>query len=161
MKKIGLLVLALLSLGAVLVQPYRYYPYGFDEVAVEIPGGVLRIELTDYARTKSRKTYCLSSWFRTSDRSGQPISIAIRRAATASVPNLITNFERSGVTKSVGEDQTSSYFEPGPIGKLVFPTNEAIEIEGTVQYKGISYPFLASLKLRFWAENRGFTSFCA
>jgi len=160
MKTLGYLaVLALLLV--VIYQPWTYNFRGFDEVTIAIAGGEIKFDLIDQARSKSKNSYCLFSTFRSNDKPGEPVAITIDRVGTRSVPELRAHIANSGKTLSFDSSGNSpSYFELPSISKLVFPTDEPLDVIGSIQYKGVSHPFQISLKLRHWEKSREVIKFC-
>ncbi|HEY0682358.1 MAG TPA: hypothetical protein VGD45_08515 [Steroidobacter sp.] len=155
--KIAGCVIVALALVAIF-QPWSYDRRGFAEVSVAVPGGAIDFSLMDQANSKA---YCLTSTFQTKDPAGEVVSISIDRIGTASAGALYAHLAKSGTTTGLDIPQGPiSFFEGPGVRKLVFPSDEAVEVTGAIQYKGGVHRFQTSLQLVHWEKNRDVRKYC-
>lgn len=159
LKNLGYIAIAALLLVA-LFQPWSYNHRGFAEVRVSVAGGEIDLSLYDQAGAQKGNSYCLFSTFLTNDQPGEAVAIGLDRIGTRSTPELSTHVDSSGETFRIqGVESTLSYFE-GPSTRLVFPTDEPLDVQGSIHYKGVSHRFQTSMKLRHWEKSRTAIKFC-
>jgi len=156
MKRLYAIVAVLVLI--VLFQPWSYDHRGFADATVAVPGGEIVLSLDDHS---SGKSYCLSSNFKTTDKPGEPVLLAIDQIGTQSMQEVRGQIEKSGATSRIeGLETSSSYFEGPSIGKLVFPTSQPLNVIGSIQYKGNKHIFQTELKLQHWEKSRKVSRFC-
>jgi hypothetical protein len=156
--KISFAIAVVLVLIA-LFQPWSYDHRGFADATVAVPGGEIHLSLDDHP---SGRSYCLSSNFKTKDRPGEPVVLAIQQIGTQPSLELRGRLEKSGTTVGLdGVENRPSFFEGPTIGKVVFPTDQPLKVRGSIQYKGSEHRFQAEMKLHHWEKSRKVIRFCA
>ncbi|CAN5333238.1 hypothetical protein BH11PSE11_BH11PSE11_27370 [soil metagenome] len=163
MKFFKYLIFLILLSALYSIQPWSYNYRGFDEVHIQIAGGELALELVDQVRSKNSAPYCLYSRFKTSDKSGEPITIQIERIGTKANLEVNGNFVSSGKTfsiKSSTDGDSYSLYTSDGIPKLVLKPDEALDVFGAINYKGVSHKFETTLKIRHWQKSREVIKFC-
>lgn len=153
-------LLFIVALVAYDLQPWRFRYAGYAETTLSVAGGTLRLDLSDHGRRKPR-SYCLNSSFKIAGPGNEPIAIEMVRIGTRDVPSLRTGVKSEGQTRGDLNGATPmAYFQPSVVGRLVFPAEQPLEVEGAVIFRGQRHPFRVDLQLRRWHKDLKVIVFC-